>query len=371
MKAEILVFLAAAVVPAHGFVSIVLDYTHDSAGANFFPVGSEQRAALEAAASHINSVFRQNLGDIVNDPSTTTTVIEGRSSTITIDPEIGYANPETGALEIIPDVSVLGADEVRVYVGSRNLSDNTLAQGGRAAAGYGIGGTAFEVDLVTAVDNAAAAFNAEYERGGPVMSSLSSSVSIGATSAPFTLNFGPTVGHLWFDSDTDNDGDRDTAMELDGFWHFDHTSAVEAGQFDLFSVAVHEIFHTIGFGTSKAFADQVADGEASGIFDWTGPSVTSLLGTGENVLHTDASHINLSLSSLRLSDGLMQTPIMAPSIVSGARREITRLDVAFLDDMGYSVIPEIHPTSVLAPVIVIGSLCHRRRRRFASPAGAA
>jgi hypothetical protein len=47
-----------------------------------------------------------------------------------------------------------------------------------------------------------------------------------------------------------NNGTTDSASLLDSYWHYDHTSPVAAGQNDFYSVALHELLHSIGFGSS-------------------------------------------------------------------------------------------------------------------------
>lgn len=337
--------------------TITLDYSHDTAGSNFFSAGSAARAALEAAAADINAILGTSLGDITTaDPHETFTA--GHS--VRFDPTFHYTNPDTGAAETITEANILATDEFRLFVGGRNLTSTTLAQGGRAGISYSAGATSNSGGIVAATDAAEAAFNAEYGRGGPIMDTLSGSFTFSPTTAPFDLTFGPTFGNLWFDTDTNNDTFEDSAAELDSWWHYDHTSTVAAGQYDIYTVALHEILHAIGFGTSDAF-----DGNISGTEDWTGAAVIAELGSGTNVLHTDSSHIDLSLSSTRISDGGSQSPVMLPSIGSGSRRELTNLDAAFLTDMGFSIVAVPEPGTFLAlsPILLASAVGIRRRPR--------
>ena len=48
--------------------------------------------------------------------------------------------------------------------------------------------------------------------------------------------------------DGDNDGSQDSILDMDDYWHFDHTLDPASGKNDFYSVAVHEILHTMGFG---------------------------------------------------------------------------------------------------------------------------
>ena len=208
----IIVVLCSLNTSARATFTIPLAFTHDDAGFGFFPAGSDQRAALEAAAADINAILGTTLGDIVNDPHVTDTVTGNGTNTVSINPSLTYTNPDTGSAETFNPVSDLAADEFRLYVGGRNLSaaagqgDSTLAQGGRAGVSFGIGASAFEADWVQAVENAETAFNAEYGRGGPIMTTITGTATLGSTPAPYSLSFGAMVGNLWFDTDTNNDG---------------------------------------------------------------------------------------------------------------------------------------------------------------------
>lgn len=86
-----------------------------------------------------------------------------------------------------------------------------------------------------------AASNAVMTRGGgPVIGNLSGNLTLGATNAAYNLSYGAIGGTLWFDNDADGD--------LSPYWHFNHATGVVAGRNDFYSVALHEILHTMGFG---------------------------------------------------------------------------------------------------------------------------
>ena len=192
--------------------------------------------------------------------------------------------------------------------------------------------------------------NTSLERGiGVTMNTLSG--ALGGNS--FDLSYGPMIGNLWFDNDSDNDGVADDATTLGTYWHFDHTTSVGAGKSDFYSVALHEILHSLGFsGSNDSFA-----ANSSGL-DWTGAEVIAELGDGTGALHTGASHIANGTMSQTL-DGVPQEAVMDPSITTGTRKEITTLDLAFLRDMGYETVPE--PSSAL--LIGLSGVVLLRRRR--------
>jgi hypothetical protein len=321
-----------------GAANIVLDYTHDT----FFGSNAVAKAALEKAALDVSNVLTTSLGATTD----TSTGSFGETSA-SFNFRYTYTNPTTGSSTIL-NSTALPADEVRIFVGARTLGGSTLGEGGPAAPGFQFSGSGFSDEWVAAVDNASAAANANVGRGdGPVIGTIAGSSSLGGTNASFSVSFGAAFGNLWFDDDTN--------------WHFDHTTAVGAGKADLYSVALHEILHSIGFSSADSFEDR----RAADINDWTGPAVLALLGTGDEVLTSDG-HIAEGMLSRRLFDLAGQEAAMDPTITLGTRKFITELDLAFLQDMGWDVVAIPEPSSVVllagAPLLLLG----RRRRRSAA-----
>jgi hypothetical protein len=123
--------------------------------------------------------------------------------------------------------------------------------------------------------------------------------------------FQPWTAWISFDSKTD--------------FHFDPApelgAAVPAGKLDFVSVALHEIGHTLGFGTADAFKAKIAGGS------FTGAKTVALFG-GPLPLTGDLGHVpNTTMSGghrmlMDLSDG------------TGTRYLPTALDQAVLEDLG-------------------------------------
>jgi hypothetical protein len=155
-------------------LNIFLYYSHDTAGDDFFGSNPLAKAAVDAAAADLEAVIGTTLSAVTND----TVEATSGSTTVGINARYTYTNPVTGATETITDTTTVGgADEFRVYVGVRPLSDttgigsdSTLGQGGPGGAGFSGSFSGLESELVAAVDAAAAAFNSEYTRNGPIYS---------------------------------------------------------------------------------------------------------------------------------------------------------------------------------------------------------
>lgn len=199
----------------------------------------------------------------------------------------GFFDPSNGSPTTINDYSVL-ADKIVVFVGAYNLESSTLGQGGPGGFS-GSGSSAF-------LDNASS-------RGKP-----------GALGAPTSqTDFGPWGGSISFNSTSS--------------WYFDsNTSTTESfSGFDFYSVALHELGHTLGFSTADSFKNHIS----SDIF--TGTAVSALTGSGQAV--TADGHWAEGLSYLG------QETAMDPSIATGQRKLFTELDFAAMKDLGWEVSP--------------------------------
>ena len=129
-------------------------------------------------------------------------------------------------------------------------------------------------------------------------------------------DFEPWTGSIYF-------GDN-------GDWFFDATPEtaddIPADRFDFLSVAVHEIGHTLGFGTARAF-DALVTGTR-----FVGANAIAANGGSSVPLAADLSHIEDGYE-FGGSGELMFDPALNP----GDRTLPTRLDAAMLADIGYSI----------------------------------
>ena len=143
-----------------------------------------------------------------------------------------------------------------------------------------------------------------------------SGISDGALAAALQQRFDATPFQPWtawisFDSKTDFSFDPDPELG----------TAVPADKLDFVSVALHEIGHTLGFGTAGSFKSKIS----GGVF--TGAKTVTLFG-GPLPLTADLGHVpNTTMSGghrmlMDLSDGV------------GTRYVPTPLDLAVLEDLG-------------------------------------
>jgi hypothetical protein len=286
MKIRYFPFFAVLVAPffmagqaALANVDIVFDYRYDSSGF-FTGANSARQNLLDSAASVFENRFQDNLTAITSSGSNQFNVT--------------LVEPDNGSSAIIPDFSV-AAGKITVFVGAHNL-DNTLAVGGPG--GSNVSGSG---DFV---DNA-------LSRG-----------QAGALS-PVKTDVGPWGGSVSFNSNTN--------------WYFDPDARTDEsfpGKYDFYSVAVHELAHVLGFGSSASFENLTS----TGVF--IGSTVHDLLGYNPPV--TDG-HWARGLSYLG------QEAAMVPDIAANERQNFTALDYAGMKDIGWQVsaIPEVETWSML------------------------
>jgi hypothetical protein len=333
---------------AHAVV-LQLDYSLDST--NFFGTNPAAKTALEAAATDISAAILPSLGAIPTDTFTGTNLL----TTATFDWRLNFENPSTGAPVTLPTFT-RPADSIVIYVGARPLLGSALGEGGPGGAGVTLSGSSIlPLQWQGAVAAAESASNDVMPRdGGPIIGRLRGSSTVGIETANYDVSYGAILGNLWFDSDTNDDGAADSNTLLNAFWHFDSTTSVAPGKNDFYSVALHELLHSVGFGSSETWNNLVSGST------WLGASAIALHGgTGTNLISGDGAHAASGSMSRRLFDLVPQEAVMDPSLTVGTRKYLTELDMAFLRDIGYvTVVPE---PSIAALMTSAGLLLWRRR----------
>lgn len=368
--------------PATHALTIELDYSHDTrvvdGTTGFFNANPVAKAALEAAALDLGRSITSHLGAIqLTDAQTVGATVGG--TTVNFDPKWTFTDPTVGGTVTLNGLNLV-ADTFRIYVGSQLLTGSTLGQGGHGGFGYSASGSfgGNTADYIPAINAASSALNTLAGRGAAATIGTlgTSTFTVGGTPYAGTVNkwYGPTLGQLWFDADTNNDGSTDSAAQLASQWHFDHTTVVTAGKSDFYSVALHEMIHALGLGSSASWTAQVGtDGNGNGQKDWLGAEAIALKGTGTDLVDAGGAHIAEGITGTRItsittaliSDGI-QEAAMDPSILTGTRKGLTDIDQAFMRDVGYATttaIPEPSTYGLLGVGAPAAALAFRRRRR--------
>ncbi|MBY0514638.1 MAG: FG-GAP-like repeat-containing protein, partial [Gemmataceae bacterium] len=186
-----------------------------------------------------------------------------------------FTNPATGGTATVPN-AVVGANTLVVYVAGRDLAPGELGVGGPGT------------------------------------------FSAGGSSAWQTLlrNRTPSGGSAWGGS---------IAFDTSTSWYFGASPVgIGRGQTDFYSVAVHELGHVLGIGTSRRWNAQVTGGA------FVGPTAEAVYG-GPVPVTSDAGH-------WRAGTTVNGTPAaMDPAIGPAERMPFTLLDYAALADLGWAI----------------------------------
>jgi hypothetical protein len=186
-----------------------------------------------------------------------------------------FNDPSTGA-EVRVANPVVPANAVVIYAGGQNIGNGEAGFGGPG--GFAAGGTR--------------AFQASVQTRG-------------------VTGFASWGGSLSFDTGTN--------------WYFGTDPAARPpSQVDFESVAVHELGHALGFGTSPQFTALVKNGV------FTGPNVAALAGTV--ALSPDQSHFAQGVKFN--GRAVSMQPILDPV----GRVDFTELDYAALKDIGWQLL---------------------------------
>jgi PEP-CTERM motif/Matrixin len=273
--------------PALANIDIQFDWTYD--GGYFSGTNASHRDALAAAAAVFETRLTDTLGAIDSNAN-------GEFDTV-------FTNPASPGTTITRSNQSIDTDVIRVYVGGYNTDDSSLGLGGPG--GYHCSGIACT----------------EADRG-----------------QDSTTDFGPWGGTITFNFFSSND------------WNYSVASGPSADQYDLYSVALHELGHVLGFGTSDSFAAHVSHGQFSGV------------ATGTVNLDTEDAH--WADGTMSTVAGVAQEAAMTPYLGMGQRRYFTDLDFAALSDIGWQVaaVPEADTWAMFVAGLGLIGLVVRRRR---------
>lgn len=309
----ILAFVGFVAAPTPAWaLTITFDYTYDTGGF-FSGANVSRRDILDQAAT----VFTSRLTDTL----TAITPSGGNSWTAV------FFNPSVSSITYLtPSNLSIAANDIRIYVGAVDLGGSVLGRGGPGS--YSSSGSSAWNNIVAA-------------RG-----------QTGALSNTTATDFGPWGGAISFSS---------TAS-----WYFDsNPNTVESfpGQNDFYSVAVHEIGHVLGIGTAASWFTYVSGSTFTGSNSVASYNATSG-GNGTSVaLSSDQAHWANGTLSIALGVGGSQEAALDPDLTTGTRKYFTALDMAGLQDIGWTTVPEASTFVWVAVIGALGVLRWRRRQQ--------
>lgn len=300
------ILFVAVLVSTASAITIDIDYTYDTS--NFFSYGNPQgaaagqqaRAALEAAADFFSNIFDDSFSAI-DVPAPFQSASYDTSVTWYFDAK--FNDPSTGAPLVLNDPQI-GADQYLVFAGARDHVGTTAAIGGPG--GYARGSSVSGSGKVTPaeanqLDQTTSEFFDAVDHRGQVS------------------GYSRWGGAISFDTSARN-------------WHFDHTTPPTSGATDLYSVAIHELAHALGFGASSEWMNFVS-GSA-----FVGPAAGLEYG-GLVPLAPGENHWAEGVASTVFGTSTPQEAVMDPTILGNIRKRFTDLDAAAMADLGWSVVP--------------------------------
>ena len=315
----LMLLLVSSNIPEVQAINIVIDYRYDSN--NFFNT-QQKRDAMQAVADRFSEII-------------TTSLTEAQLLDNANDWRIGFSHPGTGNSWEVSAANNLGSDSIydagaaaaSEYRGPWTLPADSFViyAGGMSLSSAGQGGTGTGTNFTTTYSNGSSHLNRGFRASGDV------------TALP-----------MWGGSITfDNDANRT--------WHFDLTTQAPFSSTDFYSIALHEVGHVLGLSTSWADWTQNVSGSV-----FTGSKAVAAYNADNGTSRTSLNQVSAANGHWAedaydsklftggnpqqvgtVGTGNFQDLLMEPTadFTSTQRRfELTNVDVAALEDIGWSVI---------------------------------
>jgi len=273
-------------------------YPNDADPSGYFRNHPERKVLLEQAGRMITDRLSDTLDAIPPLPPG-----------VTFQPQ--YNNPATGASKNVASGFTVGANEIVVFVGSRNLQSLDADPTARTIAyAQGIDNYGFSFNCTNANLPACNAFGVTLQSRGE-----------GNVTGAGAVDFAPILGSITFDT---------RASTLDNMYL--EQGAFEQGQFRFLTFAQHELAHILGFGLAESYFARFAGN------GFNGAAARRVFGGAVPLDPPNGNHLARSVADQGLT--IMGPQVDTPDL-------ITELDFAVLDDIGWSLIADSRPTVTL------------------------
>lgn len=296
--------LTSGMAAASANAALTIDLNFDNTSGFFTDTA---KTTIQTAANNLVGLMQDNLTSI------TPNAIIGNTWTAY------YHNPADMNTTASLGNPTIAADHLTIYVGAYDMGAGVLGVGGPGW--YGASGSQSFLNTVVARGQAGALVDTP-------------------------TDFGPWGGSMAFSTAT--------------AWSVS-LATPNAGTIDLYSVAIHEMAHILGFGTADSWVNQI-----NGSRQFTGLYSVSLNG-GNVPVSTDNGHWNNGTMSVVYGTSTLQETAMDPDITIGTRKYFTQLDYAGMRDIGWNI-PAVPEPAAMAVVTGCGLLVFgwvRRARRAA------
>ena len=303
-------------------INVVIDYTYDTT--NFFGAGNPSGAAagqqardsLDAAASYFSDILTDTFTGIDTPPSYHSELFDGYT---VWEWTAMFTHPTTGSVASIVNATIQ-PDEYRIYAGARSLGSMTAGRGG--SGGYNV-----------LVNPTGGFLQSEIDEMNQITDAFFSDVQTRGQASGFS-RWGGSISF-------DNDGSTT--------WSYNHNAAPLSNTVDFYSVAIHELAHSLGFGGSEW--QSLISGTS-----FTGAAALAEYGSYPPVSTDDFAHWDNDTMSTVYGTATAQEAAMDPDILDGTRKRFTALDAAGMADIGWDIVP---------PVLLLDGDPQRRRVRRA------
>ncbi len=301
--------------PPAAAINIHIDYTYDTS--HFFGSGNPQgvlggiqaTAAMEAAASFYSAILTDTFAAIAVPPPLHSSA-PGGTGVVSWSWQANLKNPsDINQNTVFLTNPTVNANQYTVYVGAHSWPTGTIAEGGTGGKSLSTKSFSGNNDLTPS----------DWIRVATITSDFDHTIATRGQSGGF-VDWG---GEISFDNDQST------------LWSFNHLALPPPNFTDFYSVALHELAHTLGFGVADEWRALIAGSS------FTGANSKALNGGNPVPLSPDKAHWVAGKTSVVYGTTIAQETLMDPDLdlnpVRGVRKVLTELDAAGLKDIGWTL----------------------------------